>query len=50
MVRSPDNVRETSPPVAEGDGWVNWSGLATLLANFEQAFAGKVRYYLEQCL
>jgi hypothetical protein len=26
----------------EGDGWVNWSGLATLLANIEKAFAEEV--------
>jgi len=26
----------------EGDGWVNWSGLATLLANIEKGFGGKV--------
>jgi hypothetical protein len=26
----------------EGDGWVNWSGLATQLANIQKAFAGKV--------
>ena len=27
---------------AEGDGSVNWSGLATPLANIENGFAGKV--------
>jgi len=31
----------------EGDGWVNWSGLATLLADIEKAFAGEVnRFFL----
>jgi hypothetical protein len=45
MVRSPDNVRETLPPVAEGNGWVNWSGLATLLAA-----AGTLRPPLDRLL
>ena len=31
---------------AESDGWVNWSGLATLLANFERAFAEKVMRFV----
>jgi len=31
----------------EGDGWVNWSGLATQLANIEKAVVGKVdRFFL----
>lgn len=30
----------------EGDGWANWSGLATQLANMEKAFAGKVNLVL----
>jgi hypothetical protein len=25
----------------EGDGWVNWSGLATVLTNIEKTFAAK---------
>jgi hypothetical protein len=29
-------------PLVEGDGWVNWSGLATLLANIENAFVPRV--------
>jgi hypothetical protein len=29
-------------PGDEGDGWVNWSGLATQLAKMETAFAGNV--------
>jgi hypothetical protein len=34
-------------PADEGDGWVNWSGLATQLAKMETAFAGKVyRFFL----
>jgi len=30
----------------EGDGWVNWSGLATQLANIEKAFTELARRYI----
>jgi hypothetical protein len=29
-------------PKAEGDGWVNWSGLATLLATLDNAFRSRL--------
>jgi hypothetical protein len=32
---------DTARP-SEGDGWVNWSGLATLLASLEKAFAARL--------
>jgi len=34
----------------EDDGWVNWSGLATLLANIEKAFAEKLDRIFPQSL
>jgi hypothetical protein len=34
----------------EGDGWVNWSGLATLLANTENAFVPRVDGVLSRTL
>ena len=34
-------------PGDEGDGWVDWSGLATQLATLEKAFVGKMnRFFL----
>jgi hypothetical protein len=39
--------RAGAPHHAEGNGWVNWSALATLLANFDDVFAQQslvVRY------
>jgi hypothetical protein len=34
--------------VAEGDGWVNWSGVATLLANVEKTLAAKLERIFSQ--
>jgi hypothetical protein len=34
-----DQVAETESAPAEGDGWVDWSGLATLLAAAAELFS-----------
>jgi hypothetical protein len=49
-VRSADRVDEiahvciVSAGRGEGDGWVNWSGLATLVANLATGFAGSLNH------
>jgi hypothetical protein len=43
----PSTDPEVLALAAEGNGWVNWSGLATQLAKMETAFAGTVyRFFL----
>jgi hypothetical protein len=39
-------VFATVQPAAEGDGWVNWSGLATLLAEVRDAISTSVNRLL----
>ena len=39
--------RSSQIGAAEGDGWVNWSGLATHLAGIDEGFPGKLnRFFL----
>ena len=37
--------RTSRPSIVAPDAWVNWSGLATQLANLEKAFAGKLNHF-----
>jgi len=34
------SISEAAEPAPEGDGWVNWSGLATLLAELGARVVG----------
>jgi hypothetical protein len=39
-------IRTTDQEVAVGDGWVNWSGLATLVAEVSEALTEHLRRLL----